>query len=98
AFFEFGATVAEFGDEGNWCAFVGQKPVLNLKFKGFGKLCIVAEFRMGIEWQVSAVNRKIATHGSAQAVVVFAGNGDGRRPEHSMMDNEEINTLLYGFF
>ena len=58
--------------------------------EGAAKTGIVAEFGVGIEREVGAVDGEVAVEEEAELLIAGADPGVGRGPEEAMVDDEEV--------
>src|SRR5207249_1834347 len=58
---------------------------------------VVSNFRMQIEWEMSAVNGEIIFERELQLPAQRFGDGTQARPKHSMVNNEQVSAALRAF-
>lgn len=85
--FEFVSPRGSLGDEADLVALVFEEPVELFEMECFSDECVIANFWVGIEWEVGGVEGEVAVNEYFEFFVVVMGDGNGRGPEEAVVDD-----------
>lgn len=85
------------GDDADIVAFVREKSAGRFEAEAAGEEDVVADFRVEIEREMRAVNGAISADEGFDFLERRAGDRRNRVPEHSVVDDEEIDVALHRF-
>lgn len=85
-----------FGEKADIDAFIGHEAAVRTKTKRLREEDVVADFVMGVEGKVAAVDGEVVIEGELELAPERPGEGADTGPEEAMVDDEEIDARLHG--